>query len=820
MQYSFKILPYKMGAPAVGSPHPTITFEDGLAFHRQGRLDEAKKAYLDVIKRDPLHADALHHLGIIEYQEKDYRKALELINRAIHLDANNASSHSNLGNVLKEMQRYPDALDSYNRAIDLNPEIPQVLSNRGNVLKELAMFDEALQSYGRAIELAPDYAEAYFNRGVLLQHLEQLENAMHNYGEAIAINASYAQAYSNRGNILRDMGKLEAALEDYDAAIKIDQGLAEVHLNRGNTFKDLKRYVEALASYDRAIQLDDKLAGAYSGLGSVHYVLNRYQEAIVNYCAAIDLDPENRTYWSNFCLCVPKIQVNAQSSVLADYINRSLEQTNIAQPANLLPSIVSALDSNHNIARFLELSWSGTPYTAINELVEDISNVSLLIGILKLTPFVDVRYEHSLTATRRWFLNQCVVSPNQAPVPKLLYGLAHQCFINEYVYYQTEEERKLVELLEIDVANACRGNALDRMYNIVVLATYKALNEYSWANSLLKLDQSADYQNLMKLQVANYQEEQSIRSSIPRIGQVEDVVSKEVRAQYELNPYPRWVATQLPVEPMEIGKICDRLELRRDVEFAERSGTTEILVAGCGTGRHSILTAARFAHSKVTAIDLSLSSLSYAARMTKELGIKNVKYAHADILGLRAIDKQFDIVESVGVLHHMAHPLEGWKVLVDRTKTGGLMRIGLYSEIARKSIVLARELIKNEGLENTAEDIRMFRYEILNSDSEKFRSLRELVQINDFFTTSECRDLLFHVQEHRFTLLQIEDILQELGLTFIGFEFPDNHVKDSFKHQFPEGSEYSLTDWHRFELDNPTSFLGMYQFWLQKTAPV
>ncbi len=820
MQYSFKILPFKMGAPALVSSRPTVTFEDGLALHQQGNLSEARKTYLDVIKRDPQHADALHHLGIIEYQGKDYQKALELINQAIRLDPNNASSHSNHGNVLKELQRYQDALDSYNRAIDINPHIPQILSNRGNVLKELAEYDEALLSYGRAIELAPDYAEAYFNRGVLLQYQEKFDKALYNYGEAIAVNADYAQAYSNRGNILRNIGKLEEALENYDAAVTINPALAEVHLNQGNVFKDLKRYSEALASYDRAIQANEKLAEAYSGRGSVQYALNRYQEAIVDYCVAIDLDSENPSYWANFCLCVPKIQFDAQSSVLADYISRSLEKTGATQPASLLPSIICALDSNHTIERFLDLRWPGTPSTGINELVENIGNLPLFIGILKLTPFVDVRYEHSLTAIRRWFLNQCFESPNQGRPPKLLYGLAHQCFVNEYVYYQTDEERTLVALLESAVANACLGNAVGSIDKIVILATYKPLNGYSWTNSLLNVDPSVDYQNLMQLQVAHYQEEQSIRTSLPGLGQVEDAVSKEVRAQYELNPYPRWVATQVPVDPMDIGRIRDRLELRRDVEYAERSGTTEILVAGCGTGRHSIFTAARFSHSKVTAIDLSLSSLSYAIRMTKALGIKNIKYAHADILGLRAIDKQFDIVESVGVLHHMEHPLEGWKVLVDRTKPGGLMRIGLYSEIARKSIVLARELIRNEALENTADDIREFRHEILNSDGDKFRSLRELAQINDFFTTSECRDLLFHVQEHRFNLVQIEEILQELGLTFLGFEFPDCHIKDSFKSQFPEGSEYSLADWHRFELDNPTSFLGMYQFWLQKDAPV
>ena len=106
--------------------------------------------------------------------------------------------------------------------------------------------------------------------------------------------------------------------------------------------------------------------------------------------------------------------------------------------------------------------------------------------------------------------------------------------------------------------------------------------------------------------------------------------------------------------------------------------TPDILIAGCGTGQHSITTAARFKSSKVLAIDLSLSSLAYAKRKTEELAIKNIDYMQADILDLGQLNKQFDIIESVGVLHHMDNPMEGWKVLTDCLKPDGLMLIGLY----------------------------------------------------------------------------------------------------------------------------------------------
>jgi len=74
---------------------------------------------------------------------------------------------------------------------------------------------------------------------------------------------------------------------------------------------------------------------------------------------------------------------------------------------------------------------------------------------------------------------------------------------------------------------------------------------------------------------------------------------------------------------------------------------------------------------RVLAIDLSLSSISYAKRKTQEMGIHNIEYAQADILKIGGITRTFDVIESVGVLHHLADPLAGWRTLVSRLRPGG-----------------------------------------------------------------------------------------------------------------------------------------------------
>ena len=90
-----------------------------------------------------------------------------------------------------------------------------------------------------------------------------------------------------------------------------------------------------------------------------------------------------------------------------------------------------------------------------------------------------------------------------------------------------------------------------------------------------------------------------------------------------------------------------------------------------------------------------------------------------------------------------------------------------------------------------------------------------IIQSTDFYSTSTLKDLIFHVQEHRFTLSQIKDCLSELGLEFCGFMGEENIA--AFRAMNPKkDTVYDLDQWQTFEINNPNIFTGMYQFWCQK----
>ena len=138
--------------------------------------------------------------------------------------------------------------------------------------------------------------------------------------------------------------------------------------------------------------------------------------------------------------------------------------------------------------------------------------------------------------------------------------------------------------------------------------------------------------------------------------------------------------------------------------------------------------------ARVLAIDLSLSSLCYAMRKTQESGLKNLEYAQADILKLQSIRRTFDVIEAGGVLHHLAEPLAGWRILLSLLRPGGFMRIGLYSKPARQDIAAARVLIAERGYGPSADDIRRCRHELAGFDDRA--PLSRVANRLDFFSTA------------------------------------------------------------------------------------
>ncbi|MBI1301389.1 MAG: methyltransferase domain-containing protein [Alphaproteobacteria bacterium] len=285
-----------------------------------------------------------------------------------------------------------------------------------------------------------------------------------------------------------------------------------------------------------------------------------------------------------------------------------------------------------------------------------------------------------------------------------------------------------------------------------------------------------------------------IDDTIPSLSTAQNETSKAVQEQYEKNPYPRWVSVNVQQAPKNLAD--------QKIEY---------LMAGCGTGYGLCATAMLYPNAKITAIDISRASLTYAKTKAKELGYTNIEFIHADILDLKNLNRKFDLINCSGVLHHMEDPIAGWKSLASKLKPDGMMSIGLYSELGRQDIVAARNVIAEHGFESTHEGINEARKYL--GELPQDHPARAILNRRDFYTMSSCRDLIFHVWEHRFTISQIVQSLDKLGLKFDGFEFLDTKIPLMYAVQYPnDPKKLDLKNWAAFEEKNPTAFRNMYNF--------
>ena len=293
------------------------------------------------------------------------------------------------------------------------------------------------------------------------------------------------------------------------------------------------------------------------------------------------------------------------------------------------------------------------------------------------------------------------------------------------------------------------------------------------------------------------------------------LISKKVQSQYEENPYPRWSNIKNSIinsAPRDYSTTI-RAEILPN-NYEDFSGSKkQILIAGCGTGQHAIVVALRARNSIVTALDLSLSSIAYGKRKADEMGVKNIDWVHGDILNIDKMNKKFDYIESVGVLHHMENPQDGFDSLNKNLKKSGLIKLGLYSKYAKSNYSDAKDYVEKNNLKYSKDNLHKIRNHIKESTSEGSLHIKKYV--NDFYTTSEFRDMLLHEQEIFFTLPEVENLFKN-DFKFLGF-IKQPRLSDFYRKNFPEDiKQINLKNWNKLEIKNTVLFTQMYQFWIQK----
>lgn len=616
-------------------------------------------------------------------------------------------------------------------------------------------------------------AKALYEKAVTDIKQNKYSEAEQHLLESININPT-AEAYHNLGALKYNQGKIEEAVQLFHSAVLIEPEYDE-------SYASLMRIMRQQGNIPRAIE--------YSAM-------------------AMTAAPQKSDHQSDFITLISNTKFLAFSPDLKRLITFCLENGNLDYERLQNPWIsLYYLDPEH--AHIYNLSKHETfkAFEKAFSKLKDYSSLNSRFFILGLENMIfgDIKFERLLTHLRRLLLKDYIRN-NSVLFGKefLLFtaALSTYCYYTEYVFDISEEEKIWIEELRLKLEQ--QSNISAAPYALCLFACYEAIHLSPRAQSYVT---EICKNELLKTFAAHHLiqplREQELKNSMPSITTVFEETSLDVQEQYEQFPYPRWRA--LP-----------RVKKPEFLEHFLESDPIKILVAGAGTGREALTYAKVFPNAEILAVDLSKSSLSYAQRKAMENNLNNIVFRQADILALGSVLKcEYDLIVSCGVLHHLKNPEEGLSILVDLLKPQGIMHLAFYSEIARQGFVAGQKAAIKKNYSNDAQGIRIYRRDLPKLVNKK--DYESIITARDFYFLSECRDLLFHVMEHRLTIPQLKDMFLRFHLKFLGFSDLGGGMLTKYDTEFANDPlRTNLDNWDKLEHKYPNMFRKMYQFWVKK----
>ena len=334
--------------------------QQGVAAHREGKLQEAERLYRAILQSQPAHPDANHNLGVLAVSVNKAEAALPLFKTALeanpkieqfwlsYIDAlvkekqfENAKQvfeQAKIQGVAEEKLNILEAqltptvkvnepkLAAQNKSLSLSQKrkklsekkkrkkaTKQNLKVNNPPQQQLSSLLEYYQN-GRfddaeklAVSITQEFPKHQFGwkvLGAVLKQTGKLFDSLTAMQKSVQLAPQDAEAHNNLGVMLQELGRFAEAQASYMQAIALKSEYAEAHNNLGVTLQELGRLEEAEASYNQAIALKPDYAEACSNLGNMLQELERLDEAEASYNQVIALKPENIEAHTQLLMCL------------------------------------------------------------------------------------------------------------------------------------------------------------------------------------------------------------------------------------------------------------------------------------------------------------------------------------------------------------------------------------------------------------------------------------------------------------------------------------------------------------------------------------
>ncbi|MBF0563992.1 MAG: tetratricopeptide repeat protein [Nitrospirae bacterium] len=183
--------------------------------HREGKVEQARKLYLRLLKENPEYPEVLHFLGILRYHHDRDLDGITMVKKSIELSPQHSEWYNNLGNMLLTQKEFTQAIEAFKNSIAITNCDANIWNNMGAALQQISRFDEGEAAYRKAIELNPDFIPALNNLGAVLSQQGRYIEAAEYLCRAFVLSPASDQSKLDRGSAFYRLGRIREAAEVY-----------------------------------------------------------------------------------------------------------------------------------------------------------------------------------------------------------------------------------------------------------------------------------------------------------------------------------------------------------------------------------------------------------------------------------------------------------------------------------------------------------------------------------------------------------------------------------------------------------------------------
>ena len=767
------------GGPALSPMAQTLA----AAFHahQAGHRNDAERLYRDVLGSEPRNHAALHLFGVLMHQSGKSDEALSLIGQAIAFAPRNPDYHYNLGMVLQAVDRQADAIAAFDKAIALRSDYAEAHFERGQSFAQIGRFAEAESAFRKVLALKPGDAATLNNLGLVLREQERGDDAAAMFERAVAAAPSFAVARMNLALSYKTRGRSDDALAAMKKAHELDPQAPQVTYNLALTLADAGQPEQALTT----------ILGLRDPAASV----------------------ELRNLAVNCLQTLPRLPSETR---LRGLLTRALAER-WSRTEGLAAIAGAILKSDPVIANAIaRTAATGSRPVAVTELLPAgglaaISKDRLLIAWLEAAPVADMEFERVLTGLRYALLAAArqATDDTDQPLLPLACALARQCYLNGYVWPQSDDESARARELQTAIGTALQNRQPPQSAAIAAIASYAPLHTLPFAESLGKIATTPPLAGLLIQQIGNPAIERKHQNSLP-------ASTVPMQSQEQSVPAPRWIGMIETPQPVTIEAYLRRGFPQADLRPLDATDGLDILVPDCTTGRTALELAQRHRGAQILASDPHAIHLAYGAREAGARHLSGIAWHVIPDTSLPAIGRSYHLIDASDEAAFQKDGQARIHLLASLLRPHGVMLIGIRGDRFQDTIAAARAMARQGNFQPDIDGIRALRQTIARLPETD--PARGIMLTPEFHTLEGARSLLFGEDANPVTLGTCANLLRRCGLSAIGIDV--DRARGALYAKASPG-DLNMADFARWQdLERTETSLAVmaYPLWVQKTG--